>query len=41
LKEIFNAYPDFNKGPDDLVKLVSKNQHWVDIMKKQIQQNQK
>jgi len=41
LKEIFNAYPDFNKGPDDIVKLISKNQHWVEKMKKQIQQNQK
>lgn len=41
LKEIFNAFPDFDNGPDDLVKLISNNQHWVEIMKKQIEQNQK
>jgi spore coat polysaccharide biosynthesis protein SpsF len=41
LKEIFNVYPDFNKGPDDLVELISINQHWVEIMRKQIEQNQK
>jgi spore coat polysaccharide biosynthesis protein SpsF (cytidylyltransferase family) len=41
LKEIYSENSNFNQSPKELIDIVTKNQNWLDQMKKQILKNQK